>query len=973
MPRQNLFKAYSAYRKNPLDSGQRDVVIKILIDRVDLTEAQANKVADRIDQQMAAAGYDELPSVEYFNTLFRALVKKIVAAKKAKAKAKQEPLEPEFEPAVEYKKPILYKGRIDNAEDAINALSFMVDVLHDEGPVKGGGAAQRAEEARSNSRRRVSRRPARSSRRRVSRRSARRNPYRSAAPVRGYRTNPYLPADQDPLSIYRARLNRPGKAPLTSLEHLRAARLLRSHVQGSQNPPDFDKAQINQMIAILTGTAIDENEAGKYGWNIPKEEQRLGVNDYLIVHPESGSVQYDIDGFIAGLLVWKWSGGSSFGIRFPHYEDPDAEDTEAVASEETIKNLRLAPPGEKNVGKGKLLNVYRFADAMQEKGYKVQIVERARGQYIGLALLCETSAGKDVALAFMEAGKTLKNKSLQEFGIRLGVAWRSWASVSDENVRRAIPGGGKIGVLSAEDVEKVSTFYSELVGQGVPNAAGTSAQIERDGGFSVGKSNTVVSENILGAAAVIDAVRGKTDTIIGIPAETANHPVRYFYEPKPGETVVRLPGGCLPFALVIEGADCAVHIGIAPKSSDASRQDALKFRKAFEYKATTGWSRARVWPRTNKDSKSKGSPKPIALKYKTTNQQAKKAATADLNKVLRFPMLSLGLFAEGLDNLVTQDVRLKDDSLGLFAGSENDGFYELNNAYTNRPKVFDQYSDGGYLFLPVVVAMYRGMLGLGVGARTDTDSFGDTFLTLALSEASPTPFIAEGMPVPVGAGRIDPIKVKSLATGKTIEAPGLDPELKKAIKTLLPPPSFQYRFYETVAGKVGEMPRRVPRSFTPYPYQQIGIAFLHAAMCRGMIGDEMGLGKTIQALGALSLDPSPTTGQSMLPALIICPASVVGSWLKECKRWLPHLSVKEAGQNAVKADISVMSWGMVSRHWAKHEGRYNTVIVDEAHYGKRLYKKKKKDKIPTLRELNKGKITLSCCLVRSWKTAEKMR
>jgi hypothetical protein len=81
--------------------------------------------------------------------------------------------------------------------------------------------------------------------------------------------------------------------------------------------------------------------------------------------------------------------------------------------------------------------------------------------------------------------------------------------------------------------------------------------------------------------------------------------------------------------------------------------------------------------------------------------------------------------------------------------------------------------------------------------------------------------------------------------------------------------------------------------------------------------------------------------------------------------------------------------------------------VDEAHYGKRLYKKKKKDKIPTLRELNKGKIsgstspytlrtfgfvrlcqaaphafllsgtlmenTLSCCLVRSWKTAEKMR
>lgn len=941
MPRKNLFNAYSSYRKNPLDTDQRGAVIQILVDRVDLTEAQANKVADRIDQQLEAAGYDELPSVEYFNQLFRGIVKKIVDLKKEK-----ESKEPDFEPAVDYEKPLMFKGRLDTPEDAINAISFMVDVLHDEGPVKGGGASQKE---RSNRRRR----PSRSSRRR----STRRNPYRAAAPVRGYRTNPFLPSDQDPLSIYRARLNRPGKAPLTEWEHLKAARLLRSHVKGMQNPPDFDKAQIQKIITILTRNA--QSKAKRYDWNLPKEDARLGPNDYLIVHPESGSVRYEIsDGLIAGLLAWKWNGGSEFEIRFPYYEDPDAEDTEAIPSEEVVTHLLLAPPAEKNVKKKELLNVYRFAEALQEKGYRAEVVERVRGQYMGIAIRCETSAGKLVAMAFIQGGKTLGNKSMQEFGARLGVAWRTWGSVGDENVINGLPSGSKsgLGTLTPMQLESVLSYYSVLTELGVPGAQNIPDLISSfsSGSGSRSVDGSMALSGILGAAQVIEAVKGKTDTIIGLPVESEDHPIRYIYNAKAGESVVRLPAGCLPFALIIEGKDCSVYIGVKP-GSGAIMQDSLSFKKAFEYRAS-GSSGARLWPQVDKDTKSKGAAKPLAIKYKTSGSRAKAASTVDFNRAIRFPLAVLGRFAQGLDNIV-RSLRgwwIRDESYGLFSGS-NPNFYELKNRYDNAPKVFED--NGSYLFLPVAVAIYRGMLGLGLSARTDTDSFGDTSLTLALSEASPTPFIAEGQVVPVGAGRIDSVEVKSLATGKKVTAPGLSKDLKKAIKTLLPPPSFQYRFYETVAGKVGEKAKRVRRSFKPYPYQKIGIAFVHAAMGRAMIGDEMGLGKTIQALGALSLDPSPTTGQSMLPALIICPASVVGSWLKECKRWLPHLSVVEAGQTAKKADISVMSWGMVSRHWQKHEGKYNTVIVDEAHYGKRLYKKKKKAAMPTLQELTRGKVS----------------
>ena len=57
----------------------------------------------------------------------------------------------------------------------------------------------------------------------------------------------------------------------------------------------------------------------------------------------------------------------------------------------------------------------------------------------------------------------------------------------------------------------------------------------------------------------------------------------------------------------------------------------------------------------------------------------------------------------------------------------------------------------------------------------------------------------------------------------------------------------------------------------------------------GILGDEMGLGKTMQTitfLGFLKLELHVGG-----PSLIICPLSVLSSWMTEFRRWCPKLRV----------------------------------------------------------------------------------
>lgn len=67
-----------------------------------------------------------------------------------------------------------------------------------------------------------------------------------------------------------------------------------------------------------------------------------------------------------------------------------------------------------------------------------------------------------------------------------------------------------------------------------------------------------------------------------------------------------------------------------------------------------------------------------------------------------------------------------------------------------------------------------------------------------------------------------------------------------------------------------------------YPFQEVGALFL-ATSTDALDGSQMGVGKTIVVLSALRC--LLETEQQPLPALVICPKSVMGQWEREAERW----------------------------------------------------------------------------------------
>lgn len=111
------------------------------------------------------------------------------------------------------------------------------------------------------------------------------------------------------------------------------------------------------------------------------------------------------------------------------------------------------------------------------------------------------------------------------------------------------------------------------------------------------------------------------------------------------------------------------------------------------------------------------------------------------------------------------------------------------------------------------------------------------------------------------------------------------------------------------------------------PYQQAGVEFITGhAKGKAYIGDEMGLGKTITALAAMHQEQA-------YPALIVCPAVVVGNWQREANTWLPDKTVQivKTGKDAIdpKADIVIASYALAG---VAKDHRFQQVVCDEAHY-----------------------------------------
>ncbi|MCJ1399711.1 hypothetical protein MMC11_002913 [Xylographa trunciseda] len=85
---------------------------------------------------------------------------------------------------------------------------------------------------------------------------------------------------------------------------------------------------------------------------------------------------------------------------------------------------------------------------------------------------------------------------------------------------------------------------------------------------------------------------------------------------------------------------------------------------------------------------------------------------------------------------------------------------------------------------------------------------------------------------------------------------------------------------------------------TMKPYQLAGLSFLVYLQRNGLsgiLGDEMGLGKTLQTLSLIQYlkeNRVPTsTNKESRPSLVVCPLSVLSSWMAECRRWTPDLKV----------------------------------------------------------------------------------
>jgi len=124
------------------------------------------------------------------------------------------------------------------------------------------------------------------------------------------------------------------------------------------------------------------------------------------------------------------------------------------------------------------------------------------------------------------------------------------------------------------------------------------------------------------------------------------------------------------------------------------------------------------------------------------------------------------------------------------------------------------------------------------------------------------------------------------------------------------------------------------------PYQQRGVAWL-AGMCEaglgGCLADDMGLGKTIQVI-ALHLHRRDAKAG---PTLVVCPASLLGTWEREVRRFAPDVPVRRYHgggrhlQDLAVDEVVLVTYGVVLRDAAQlAEVSWGLAVADEAQHAK---------------------------------------
>jgi non-specific serine/threonine protein kinase len=120
------------------------------------------------------------------------------------------------------------------------------------------------------------------------------------------------------------------------------------------------------------------------------------------------------------------------------------------------------------------------------------------------------------------------------------------------------------------------------------------------------------------------------------------------------------------------------------------------------------------------------------------------------------------------------------------------------------------------------------------------------------------------------------------------------------------------------------------------PYQAIGFKWLSAMHSLGfgaLLADDMGLGKTVQTLALIESRRLASKGKAR--TLLVIPASLIGNWRSEVKKFSPKLSclIVSARDTEIeydKADLFITTYGAARRNDALKEHAWDMIIVDEA-------------------------------------------
>ena len=180
--------------------------------------------------------------------------------------------------------------------------------------------------------------------------------------------------------------------------------------------------------------------------------------------------------------------------------------------------------------------------------------------------------------------------------------------------------------------------------------------------------------------------------------------------------------------------------------------------------------------------------------------------------------------------------------------------------------------------------------------------------------------------------KLDPWMVDQLDSFIAMHGVQVAPHAAEAMDTLASEQRASQRAVSasraTSAGALDQVAQRLGGELAPFQWAAVRYA-LNAR--RTFLADEQGLGKTVEALATLEAD-------SAFPAVVICPASMKLTWLREAGKWLPHRSAAVlSGRTGTppEADITILNYEIVQAHREALAARGPPALVaDESHYCK---------------------------------------